>query len=114
MTQKSFNEDEINSFLFSLELTKYETKVFLTLLQHGPQNYRDIAKRSNVPLGKIYYTLECLSKKGWAKILQNKPKLFHSVDPEKILQMHLARINKQRDDLEILFHKIIPQLAIPL
>jgi sugar-specific transcriptional regulator TrmB len=105
------SEDEVKNFLYGLELTKYETEVYLTILKYGPQNYKEIIKRSGVPYGKIYYTLTSLTKKGWIQSINKRPRIFHITDPEEVLQNHLARIKKQINDLEELFRKVIPQLA---
>ena len=105
-----FSEDEIKNFLRNLKLTKYELDVYLTLLQHGPANYKEITKLSGVPYGKIYYTLKSLAKKGWIKSINGRPRIFYSADPQKPLQNYLVRIRKQMNDLEELFQQMIPQL----
>jgi sugar-specific transcriptional regulator TrmB len=107
---KPLREDEVRNFLYDLELTKYETEVYLAILKYGPQNYKEIIKRSGVPYGKIYYTLTSLAKKGWIQSSNKRPRIFHVTDPEEVLQNHLARIQKQIHEVEELFRKVIPQL----
>ena len=105
------SEGEVRNFLYGLELTKYETEVYLALLKYGPQNYKEITKRSGVPYGKIYYTLTALTKKGWIQSIHKRPRIFHVTNPEEVLQNHLARIQKQIHELEELFRKVIPHIA---
>ena len=109
MMDKPYSNDEIKNFLHTLKLTKYETEVYLAILKHGPQNYKEITKRSGVPYGKIYYTLKTLSKKGWIKSLNTRPRIFHAADPREPLKNHLVQIKEQIHDLEELFQRMIPQ-----
>jgi sugar-specific transcriptional regulator TrmB len=106
------SEDEIKHTLRSLKLGKYETKVYLTLLKHGPQDYKELIKRSDVPYGKIYYTLNSLIKKGWVKNRDQKPKIFYSTDPEEPLIHHLLRIKKEMNTLERSVLRIMTQLKV--
>ena len=109
MTQP-LNEDDIKNILHSLKLGKYETEVYLTLLKHGPQDYKALIKRSSVPYGKIYYTLNDLTKKGWVENREHKPKIFYAVDPEGPLINHLIRIKKEMNEIERSVLRIMPQL----
>ena len=93
MTQP-LNEDETKNILHRLKLGKYETEVYLTLLKHGPQDYKGLIKRSGVPYGKIYYTLNDLTKKGWVENRDQKPKIFYATDPEGPLIHHLIKRKK--------------------
>ena len=106
----TLNEDETKNILYRLKLGKYETKVYLTLLKHGPQDYKELIKRSGVPYGKIYYTLKGLNKKGWVDNLGQKPNIFYAVDPEGPLINHLIRIKEEMNDIERSVLRIMPQL----
>ena len=106
----TLNEDETKNILRSLKLGKYETKVYITLLKHGPQDYKELIKRSGVPYGKIYYTLNGLTKKGWVDNRGQKPKIFYAVDPEGPLITHLIRIKEEMNDIERSVLRIMPQL----
>ena len=99
MAQPS-NDDEVKNTLRSLKLGKYETEVYLTLLKYGPQDYKGLIKRSGVPYGKIYYTLNGLTKKGWVENRDQKPKIFYAVDPEGPLIKHLIRIKEEMNAIE--------------
>ena len=107
---KSLSEGEIKNFLRDLQLTDYEIKVYVSLLKYGPQNYKELTKRSSVPYGKIYYILKSLSRKGWIKSINGRPRVFHATDPKEPLQNHLVKIKEQINELEDLFHRMIPQL----
>ena len=104
------SDEKIENFLRNFKLGKYETEAYLTLLKHGPQDYKGLTESSGVPYGKIYYTLNVLAKKGWVGNLDQRPRIFYAVDPEKPLKNHLGRIKKQVNNLEESFHRMIPQL----
>lgn len=106
----SLSDDEIKDTLRRLKLGKYEMEVYLTLLKHGPQDYKELIKRSGVPYGKIYYTLNGLTKKGWVKNRDQKPKIFYAADPEGPLIHHLLRIKKEMNTIERSILRITLQL----
>ena len=110
MMVKPFSEGEIRNFLRSLKLCKYETEAYLTLLKYGPQDYKGLTELSGVPYGKIYCTLNVLAIKEWVGNLDQRPRIFYALDPEKPLKNHLVRMKKQVNDFEESFQRIIPQL----
>jgi sugar-specific transcriptional regulator TrmB len=105
-----FSEEEIVNFLYGLRLGKYETEAYLTLIKHGPQNYKGLDELCSVPYGKIYYTLKTLDNKGWVKTVNRRPKIFYAVDPEIPLTNELNRIRNMVNELEESFQRIAPQL----
>jgi sugar-specific transcriptional regulator TrmB len=109
MTKPS-TDDEITNFLYNLKLRKYEVEAYLTLLKHGPQNYKGLIELSSVPYGKIYATLNILDRKGWVTTLNLKPKIFSAVDPEVPLRDGINTIRNWVTALEEAFRRINPQL----
>jgi len=105
-----FSEDDIRTFLRSLKLGKYETEAYLTLVKHGPQDYKGLIKLSHIPYGKIYYTLNILMKKGWVKSRDQTPRIFSALNPEEPLMSYLLDIKKQLKDLENSVLRILPQI----
>ena len=93
-------DDEIENLLNNLRLCKYEARAYLTLLKHGPQNYKGLTELSGIPYGRIYCTMGSLTKKGWIKTLDQRPKIFYAVDPEKPLMNHLREMKEQVASLE--------------
>ncbi len=68
--------------LEQLGFTKYEQKLYTTLLKHGSLTGGDACKFSNVPHGRTYQVLNDLAQKGFVSVLPVKPKIFKPVDPE--------------------------------
>ena len=88
----SFNE--IENFLFSLKLNKYEAKTYLTLLKYGPQDLKKLNKLSGIGHRKIYSTLKSLAEKGWVASLEKKPKTFTAKYPETPLKKYLKSLKE--------------------
>jgi len=86
--------NEIENFLFSLKLNKYEAKTYLTLLKHGPQDFKELNKLTGVGHRKIYSTLKSLAKKGWITSLEKKPKIFTAKYPETPLRKYLMSLKE--------------------
>jgi len=55
----------INKIKGLLKLNQYEARVLLALcLEGGPRTVREISKRSDVPVQRVYDVLESLKSKG--------------------------------------------------
>jgi len=103
-------DDEIENLLNNLGLCKYEARAYLTLLKHGPQNYKGLTELSGIPYGRIYCTMKSLTKKGWIKTLDQRPKIFYAVDPETPLRKHLMEVREQVANLEKAILRVSPKL----
>ena len=104
--------DKIEDLLHNLGLCKYERKAYLTLLKHGPQNYKSLSNISDVPYGRIYSVMESLAKKGWTKSLNQRPKIFYATDPEKQMNNRLLEMKKEIVSLEKTIQRISAKLKI--
>ena len=89
------------SILKPLGLSDYEIRVFLTLIEIGPTNYRILVKESNVPTGKIYQVLSTLESKGFIEVVRGKPKLFRAIEPKKAFSRRLRQMEDDYLDLEL-------------
>ncbi len=78
--------DEIKNQLMSLlNLTEYEAKAYLTLLQHGTLTIGELSKRSNIPRPKCYSVVRSLASKGICNIIPSKPIKCQSLDPKDMI-----------------------------
>ena len=64
-------------------LTAYESQAYLALLSKSLMTAEEISEKTSVPITRVYGTLEQLMQKGFAKIVQGRPKRFHAVSPEQ-------------------------------
>jgi len=70
--------------LQKIELTEYEAKAYMGLLNVHLSTATQLSEKSGVPRTKIYSVLESLAQKGWVKIYSGIPLLFKAVDPHKV------------------------------
>ncbi len=74
-----------------LGLNAYEARTYLVLLGHSRFKALELAPRSHVPRQKIYEVLDSLVEKGFARVVQDRTKLFSAVEPNLAIPAFLAR-----------------------
>lgn len=72
-------------------LNAYEARSYLILVGHPRFKALELAARSHVPRQKIYEVLDSLVEKGFARVVQEKTKLFSAIDPSLAIPGFLAR-----------------------
>ncbi len=81
--------------LQQLGLNAYEARTYLVLLGHSKFKALELAPRSHVPRQKIYEVLDSLVEKGFARVVQDRTKLFSAVEPNLAIPAYLARKREQ-------------------
>ena len=81
--------------LQQLGLNAYEARTYLVLLGHSKFKALELAPRSHVPRQKIYEVLDSLLEKGFARVVQDRTKLFSAVEPNLAIPAYLARKREQ-------------------
>ncbi len=61
------------------------------LLGHSRFKALELAPRARVPRQKIYEVLDSLVEKGFARVVQDRTKLFSAVEPNLAIPAYLAR-----------------------
>jgi sugar-specific transcriptional regulator TrmB len=74
-----------------LGLNAYEARSYLVLLGHSRFKALELAPRAHVPRQKIYEVLDSLVEKGFARVVQDRTKLFSAVEPNLAIPAYLAR-----------------------
>lgn len=77
--------------LQQLGLNAYEARSYLVLLGHSRFKALELAPRSHVPRQKIYEVLDSLVEKGFARVVQDRTKLFSAVEPNLAIPAYLTR-----------------------
>lgn len=77
--------------LQQLGLNAYEARTYLVLLGHSKFKALELAPRAHVPRQKIYEVLDSLVEKGFARVVQDRTKLFSAVEPNLAIPAYLAR-----------------------
>jgi sugar-specific transcriptional regulator TrmB len=93
MTKKS-PDAEFRHFwqrLQTMGLNAYEARSYLVLVGHPRFKALELAARAHVPRQKIYEVLDSLLEKGFARVVQEKTKLFSAVPPDQAIPSYLAR-----------------------
>ena len=75
-------------------LTSYESEAYLALLQRREVTAEEIAKVTSVPVTRVYGTLELLAQKGFARIIESRPKKFHAVSPQEANREYLSNLRR--------------------
>ena len=81
--------------LQQLGLNAYEARSYLVLLGHSRFKALELAPRARVPRQKIYEVLDSLVEKGFARVIQDRTKLFSAVEPNLAVPAYLARKRQQ-------------------
>ncbi|MGA2783854.1 MAG: helix-turn-helix domain-containing protein [Candidatus Bathyarchaeia archaeon] len=84
-------------------LTTYESEAYLALLSKREVTAEDVASMTSIPITRVYGTLEQLMQKGFARIVQSRPKRFHAVPPSEAKRSYLTQLRSgfERDLLSI-------------
>jgi HTH-type transcriptional regulator, sugar sensing transcriptional regulator len=77
--------------LQAIGLNAYEARSYLVLVGHPRFKALELAARARVPRQKIYEVLEGLVEKGFARVVQDRTKLFSAVAPDQAVPAYLAR-----------------------
>lgn len=83
--------------LQQLGLNAYEARSYLVLVGHPRFKALELAARAHVPRQKIYEVLDSLVEKGFARVIQDKTKLFTAVEPGLAIPAYLARKRQQAE-----------------
>lgn len=81
-------------------LSRYESLVYLGLVQDRNARVVEIARRTGVPQPKVYQALDSLVEKGFCAIGSDAVNRYRPIDPELALGSQLARLREQQDEVQ--------------
>ncbi len=84
----------LTEYLRRAGLTTYESEAYVALLQKRELTAEEIAKTSSIPITRVYGTLEQLMQKGFARIVESRPKKFHAISPDEAKREYLRQIRR--------------------
>jgi len=82
--------------LQQMGLNSYEARSYLVLVGHSRFKHSNCGQ-SAVPRQKIYEVLDSLVEKGFARVVQEKTKLFSAVEPGLAIPGYLAASASMRN-----------------
>lgn len=77
--------EQIVENLSYIGLNKYESKVYLTLVEEGISTAKNISDVTSIPYGKVYEIINSLLNKGFIETSPTKPVKCKAVDPRDVL-----------------------------
>jgi len=80
--------------------TAYESKAYVTLLQHNPATGYEISAKSEVPRSAIYDVLKRLESVGMVNAVHAKPRRYIPLPPDKLVDMLDEKFHKSLDSLK--------------
>lgn len=90
----------IQEHLKSLGLTKYESLVYIALLQVDGATATEIHEISGVPRASVYPVLDKLSKKQLVNISTTSPKYFAATPPDEAIDGLIAHITQHSAEVK--------------
>lgn len=96
-------DSPLNSILKDLSLSNYEIQVMEYLYAEGSGKADEIQSSTSIPLSRVYETLDSLVSKGFARVTEGRPKIFHAEDPSKTSE---ALLLKEKNEFEEKITKI--------
>lgn len=75
-------------------LTTYESEAYVALLSKRELTAEEISRMTSVPLTRVYGTLEQLVQKGFARIVQGRPKRFLALPPDQAKREYLGYLRR--------------------
>ena len=90
----SQSSNRLTEYLRQIGLTTYESQAYLALISKRMMTAEEISENTSVPITRVYGTLEQLIQKGFAKIVQGRPKRFHAVSPEQAKREYVTQLRQ--------------------
>jgi len=83
-----------------IDLSEYESLVYLALIQHGKQSMKNISDNSGVPKQRVYDVVENLREMRFVELDDGYPKQAYAVEPTKVFGPIQEQIEQAQDRLE--------------
>ncbi len=91
-------------------LTEYESEAYLALLSKRELTAEEIASRTSIPITRVYATLEQLSQKGFAGVIESRPKRFRSISPGQARRQYLTYLRRNFESNFLTVEETLAQL----
>jgi len=82
-----------------LNLTDYEARTYLSLVERGIATVKEIREVAKIPYSREYDILESLEDRGYVVVQPGRPKLYCAVAPQEILSKELDRRSRVVEEL---------------
>ena len=89
------SSDKLHEMLRRVGLTSYEAEAYIALLSRRELTAEEISRITSVPITRVYGTLEQLMLKGFARIVETRPKQFHAISPDQARHDYLSYLRRK-------------------
>lgn len=104
--------NKIKDTLTQLGLSETESRVYLAMIELGPDSVQNIAKKASISRTAAYDVIGALQDKGIASTFQKgKKTLFSAEDPGKLKAYFEGRVHTMKNQLDEL-KSMVPQLRV--
>jgi len=93
----------------NIDMSAYESQVYLALIRNGKQSMKEIADASQVPKQRVYDIVEDLREQGFVELDDSYPKKAYAIEPTKTLGPIQQQIEQVQTRLEEL-HKTVSDI----
>ncbi len=84
----------VMEYLRQVGLTTYKSEAYIALLSKRMMTAEEISRNTSVPITRVYDTLEQLMQKGFAKIVQGRPRRYHALSPEQAKREYVTHLRE--------------------
>jgi len=95
--------------LSDIGLSKYESKVYLTLITEGISTAKTVSDVTGIPYGKVYEIINTLSQKGFVIVLPTKPMKYRAISPHQAVQIEKKNAQEKLKKIESHFLELEQQ-----
>ena len=93
----SVDEPEIAA-LRRLELTEYESRIYLVLVKRGQIKASELSFYGQIPRAKTYGAINELERKGLVRVIPGKPEAYEAISPGEALMPVVNKLNNELTD----------------
>ncbi len=103
------SEELILEKMAELGFNKYESKTYITLLEHQEISAYEISKKSGVPQSKIYETVNRMVEAGYVIAQGENPVVYSPLPLSEFMSRHRSRLEKSLNILEEELHDFVEE-----
>ncbi|RMG30914.1 MAG: hypothetical protein D6732_15550 [Methanobacteriota archaeon] len=85
-------EEELRTCLQELGFTNYEIGVIYAVYGQGPLKADQIAEIADIPLSRVYDAVESLTRKGFLKVSNSRPRVYSAVSPSEASNSYVEKM----------------------
>ncbi len=93
--------EQLIQVLRKFDYTESEAKIYICLLQFGPQTGYEVSKRSGVPRSKVYNALESLTGRGVVATAPGAKTILYRAEPiQRLADLQRASVEQEIEELQ--------------